>query len=313
MTNKIVTALEDGLKDVSKSAEDGGEAYAKHVEETGSKLEGDAKAHASTDGKNKDDLTKAGEKKDDPASTAHASTAEKDAADKAAAEKAAAEKEAADKAAAEKAAAEAKAAAEKAAATKAKVDDLRTQGHAPQRHLDASDAQLEGRLGKPLYKKDGTLQTDSEGYVLSNQKMDPARTDAASLADTDPLKYKDMYKTTAAGAPKNHSCGPFATAFGSPEDMAKAEDAAHKAISPADPADTRTTVSLDAKTVLGDDGVSRLRGTYIDPSNPVTGTAINYKDADFSGSSILAVYDKNASGGWDLTTMYPEPDKAVNK
>jgi len=310
MTNKIVTALEDGLKDVSKSAEDGGEAYAKHVEETGSKLEGDAKSHAETDGKNKDDLTKAGEKKDDPASKADASKAEKAAADKAAAEKAAAEKEAADKAAAEKAAAEAKAAAEKAAATQAKITELRSQGHAPQRHLDASDAQLEGRLGKPLLKSDGTVQKNADGYVLTSKKMDPARTDALTLPDTDPVKYKDMYKTSATGAAKNHSCGSYATAFGRPEDLESAEAAAKASIPST--ATGRYVADIDAKTAIGDEGMANLRGKYIDPANPTTGTTINYKPVNFDGARLTGVYDQDASGKWNLTTLYPEPDAGVN-
>jgi len=303
VTSKIVTVLEDGLKDVTKAGEDGGEAIAKHLEETGTKVGKDATKHAETEADVTKDLTKAGEHPSEAVTKPEAKTEPKK-------EDPAAEAEA--KAAAEakaKADAEAKAAAD--AATKAKVDELRTQGHAPQRHLDASEEQLKGRLGTPLTDKTGKVQVDKDGYVLSSKKMDPARTDALSLADTDPLKYKDMYKTSAAGAPKNHSCGGFATAFGSPEDLAAADSAARKAIS-AGTTDTRVAVSLDAKTVLGDDGVARLRGTYVDPANPMTGGAVNYKDADFSGSSILGIYDKNASGGWDLTTMYPEPDKGVN-
>ena len=219
----------------------------------------------------------------------------------------AAAKEAADKAAAEDAARKA----EKAAVPK-RVAELRNQGHGPARHLDATDKQLEERLGKPVLQ--GTpprTQLNPDGYVVSSKKIDPARPGASGLTDTDPLKYKDMYKTNAAGNPMNHSCGQYSTAFGDPESMVKADASARAGI-PAGAAG-RHVVTVDADTAIGADGVSGLRGKYIDPANPMTGTQVNYKDVNFSGAKITAVYDQDPAGGdWNLTTIYPEPDKAVN-
>jgi hypothetical protein len=315
MTSKVTSVLKDAAKSVVKSAKNAGEAFAKHIEATGSKLKGDAKAHKETDAKNKDGITKAGSKKADEVPKSDAAKAEKSAADKAAAEKAVADKAAADKAAAEKAAADAKAAAEKAAAIKAKVADLRTQGHAPQRHLDATDQQLEQRLGTPVMQGPKGKETVSmqNGYVASTKKVDPANTAAHGLPDTDPNKYLDNYPNAAGNAVK-HKCGSFSTAFGNEESMVDAEAAAHKAI-PAGSTDVHHVVSIDAKTAIGDDGLNALRGRYIDPANPLSSTgSINYKNVNFTGSAITAVWARgDATQPWKLTTMYPEPDKAVNK
>lgn len=315
MTSKVTSVLKDAAKSVVKSAKNAGEAFAKHIEATGSKLKGDAKAHKETDAKSKDVLTKAASKKPDELPKADASKADKSAADKAAADKAAADKAAADKAAAEKAAADAKAAAEKAAAIKTKIADLRTQGHAPQRHLDATDQQLENRLGTPVVQgKVPKVQINKDGYVTSTKKVDPANTAAHSLPDGDPNKYLDNYSTNAAGVPNKHKCGNFSTAFGDEESMVKAEAAAHSAI-PAGSTSTHEVVSIDAKTAIGDDGVNALRGKYIDPANPLSSTgSINYKNVNFANSKITAVWSRDStSDPWKLTTMYPEPDQAVNK
>ncbi|WP_034266553.1 hypothetical protein [Actinospica robiniae] len=219
----------------------------------------------------------------------------------------AAAKETADKAAQEAAARRA----EKAAVPK-QIGELRTQGHAPARHLDPSEKQLNDRLGKPIMEGDPpTPKMTPDGYVMTTQKVDPARPGAGGLPDTDPLKYKDMYRTKPNGQPANHSCGPFATAFGDPESMAKADAAARAAI-PAG-AGTHELVTIDAAGAIGPEGMGNLRGKYIDPSNPLTGTNINYKDVDFTGTKITAVYDKAPDGSWNLTTIYPEPDRSINQ
>jgi hypothetical protein len=297
MTSKLTSILKDAAKSVVKSAKNVGEAFAKHIEATGSKLKGDAKAHKETDAKAEEGLIKAGSKKPDEVPKADAAKA------------------AADKAAAEKAAAEAKAAAEKAAATKAKIAGLRTEGHAPQRHLDATDQQLEQRLGTPVVQgKVPKVQKGADGYVISTKKVDPANTAAHGLPDSDPNKYLDSYSKNAAGNPNKHKCGSFSTAFGNEDSMVSAEVAARKAI-PAGSTATNEVVSFDAKTAIGDDGLNALRGKYIDPANPLSSSGgINYKDVNFTGSKITAVWSRgNATDPWKLTTMYPEPDQAVNK
>ncbi|MBR7828106.1 hypothetical protein KDK95_17445 [Actinospica sp. MGRD01-02] len=298
--SKITEALDDGLKDVVKAGEEGGEGLAKHLEETGTRVGDGATAHAETEVKNTEELTKAGSKPADPVTDAKPKDETPEATDSTAG-----------LSAEDKAKAEAEEAA-RAAALKAKVAELRSEGHAPQRHLDSSDDQLKGRLGQPLFKRDGKPQTDANGYVVSSKKMDPARTDALSLPDTDPLKYKDMYTADASGALKNHKCGAFATKFGDEESLAKA-DAASRAAIPAG-ATGRISTSIDAKAAIGDDGMAKLSGKYIDPANPADSAGnINYKDVDFTGSTLTGVFDHDpATGKYNLVTLYPEPDKAVN-
>jgi hypothetical protein len=109
----------------------------------------------------------------------------------------------------------------------------------------------------------------------------------------------------------NHSCGQYATAFGDPGSMVKADAAARAAI-PAG-ATGRVPVTIDAAGTLGPEGVSGLRGKYIDPSNPMTGTQINYKDVNFSGATIKAICDKDPVSEWKLTTIYPGPDDGANQ
>ncbi|MBR7832892.1 hypothetical protein KDL01_06440 [Actinospica durhamensis] len=299
---KLATALKDTIGGVAK---DSSGKMAEFHEDTASIGEETSQALVDKDAGLAGDVTAL--HPDDAAPTVPKPTsAEADTASSTAAEDAAS-KEAADKAAAEEAARKA----EKAAVPK-RVAELRNQGHGPARHLDASDKQLEERLGKPVLQGNPPrTQLNSDGYVVSSKKIDPARPGAGGLADTDPLKYKDMYKTNAAGNPMNHSCGQYSTAFGDPESMVKADAAARAGI-PAGAAG-RQVVTVDAGTAIGADGVSGLRGKYIDPANPMTGTQVNYKDVNFGGAKITAVYDQDpASGDWNLTTIYPEPDKAVN-
>ncbi len=146
--------------------------------------------------------------------------------------------------------------------------------------------------------------------MVTTKKIDPARPGASSLPDTDPLKYKDNYNLDKTGAPTNHKCGSFATAFGDGESMVKADDAARASI----PAGStgRTAVTIDANGAIGADGVAGLRGKYIDPANPITGTAPNYKNVNFTGAKITGVYDPDGAGGWRTVTIYPEPDTTVN-
>jgi hypothetical protein len=312
MTNSIVKAFEDGAKEIGESAAKGATAYAGHVEEAGGILAKSGERHLTNDTDLGADMSKISTPKEDPSlpkSTSGSGSG-------GAASGAGADEEAAAKAAAEKAAAD-KAEAEKAAAIQGKIADLRTQGHAPQRHLDANEDQLKGRLGTPVMqgKKGAPPKPQiSNGYVVSNKKMDPARPGALGMSDSDPLKYKDNYTTDKSGNPANHKCGNYSTAFGDAESMVKADSAARAKL-PATPApgNNREAVSLDAASTIGPEGMGNLRGKYIDPANPMTGTQVNYKDVNFTGSGILGIYDHDASSGkWNLVTMYPTPDDKVN-
>jgi hypothetical protein len=312
MTNSIVKAFEDGAKEIGESAEKGATAYAGHVEEAGGILAKSGERHETNDSDLGADMSKITAPKEDPSlpkspsGSGSSGAASGAGADEEAAAKAAAEKAAADKAAED-------------AATQARIAELRTQGHGPQRHLDASDDQLVGRLGTPIMAgKKGAPPTPAKtpnGYIQTTKKMDPARPGALGMPDSDPLKYKDNYSIDKkTGKPANHKCGEFSTAFGDAESMVKA-DAAGRAKIPAGTTGHYSSQldATDTMNAIGPDGIANLRGKYIDPKNPLTGTQVNYKDVNFTGTGIVGHYDQDASGEWKLTTMYPTPDPAVNQ
>ena len=174
-----------------------------------------------------------------------------------------AEEDAAAKVAADKAAEEAAARRAEKAAVPKRIGELRTQGHGPARHLDATDKQIEDRLGKPIMQGNPPRPHEPGRLRRLAEEGRPGAPGAGGLPDTDPLTYKDMYRTNAAGNPMNHSCGQYSTAFGDPESMVKADAAARVGI-PAG-ASGREAVTIDAQSAIGADGVAGLRGRYIDP------------------------------------------------
>jgi hypothetical protein len=60
-------------------------------------------------------------------------------------------------------------------------------------------------------------------------------------------------------------------------------------------------IKLPISDVLGPDGHTRLRGYYMDPSNPGA-----YLPVDFEGGTITAVVRSN-NGSPQIYTMYPNP------
>ncbi|UFS93404.1 hypothetical protein [Nocardia huaxiensis] len=208
-------------------------------------------------------------------------------------------------------AAVAKAGSTDAAADALRISELETQGHSPQRHLHPTDGQLQSRLGTPQLTGNPPHPNFQDGYVVSSGKIDPAKGPVELLTRD---RYMDKYATNNAGDPIKHKCGPFSTAFGDQRSLVAAEAAARNQI-PVGSTAPREVVQLTPEQVraaIGDEGIAKLRGFYIDPANPMTGTRVNYKPVDFTDTKILAVYDRTPTGDWNLTTMYPEPQKRLN-
>ncbi|MBM4794977.1 hypothetical protein HXP44_23645 [Streptomyces sioyaensis] len=99
-----------------------------------------------------------------------------------------------------------------------RVDDLRRQGHGPQRHLDPTDDMLKDRLGKPAGPEDANgnpLKDDDgnpryhyqDGYVQTKEKIDPAHGPNAKerLGEDAYMDAEDMNR--------KHKCDSFSTAF----------------------------------------------------------------------------------------------------
>lgn len=177
---------------------------------------------------------------------------------------------------------------QRAAALNNHIAQLRTEGHAPGRHLDPDDQTLQTRLGTTKLNPDGTPKIKTEGpsvgHVSSENFVDP------------------LTGTTTDGVTGGaHRCGPYATRFNNPEDMARADDYFRAQI-----AAGNDPVFTPISEVLGPDGHKQLTGFYKDPTDPTT-----YLTVDFEGGTIRPVYRVNASGHFDLITMFPEP--AVGK
>ncbi|WP_432000714.1 hypothetical protein [Streptomyces sioyaensis] len=201
-----------------------------------------------------------------------------------------------------------------------RVDDLRSQGHGPQRHLDPTDEMLKERLGKPMkiLDGDGKPSRDDEGkpryhrleggYVQSTDKVDPAHGPDAKQRLGEGA-YMDAEDPT-----KKHKCDAFSTSFNAGEDEAFMHADLHgrSLLDPADPG--RQVFRFAPEDAWGPEGNhhEKFRGFYIDPDRPMTGETINYKPVDFRGANILAIYEPDGMGGHTLKTMFPEPRRERN-
>lgn len=164
------------------------------------------------------------------------------------------------------------------------INTLRAEGHAPGRHLDPDDQALQDRLGTTKLNPDGTpkLKTAGEnaGHVSSKDFIDP------------------LTGTTTDGVTGGmHRCGPYATKFNDPADLARADEYFRARIAAGNGAD-ETPIS----DVLGPDGHKNLTGFYKDPSDPS-----KYLPVDFEGGTIRPVYRPDGAGGVKLHSMYPNP------
>jgi len=173
---------------------------------------------------------------------------------------------------------------QRAAGLQNHINTLRTEGHAPGRHLDPDDQALQDRLGTTKFNPDGTpkLKTTGPnvGHVSSENFIDP-------LTGT----------TSDAESGEPHLCGPYSTKFNNPEDLARADDYFRAQIA-AGILPRPTPIS----DVLGPSGHELLTGFYKDPTDPS-----KYLPVDFEGGKIRPVYKVDSSGGYYLKTMFPEP------
>ena len=164
------------------------------------------------------------------------------------------------------------------------ITKLDGQGHAPGRHLLPDDAKLQTRLGDTKLNTDKTPKIKTEGpnigHVSSKNFVDP-------LTGT----------TTDGETGGMHLCGPYATKFNNPEDMARADDYFRKQI-----ADGGIPGETPISEVLGPDGHKDLTGFYKDPSDPT-----KYLPVNFEEGTIIPVYRPDGSGGQKLHTMFPSP------
>ncbi|MCB5907922.1 hypothetical protein [Streptomyces pinistramenti] len=159
------------------------------------------------------------------------------------------------------------------------------EGHAPGRHLTATDDELKLRLG--------TAQTDANGELKLYGPASPNVGHVKSENNVDPLTGT----TTDGVTGRVHRVGGCATRFDRAEDMVSVDRYYRNYISEnGHPPDHDVAIS----DVLGADGYKRLSGFYRDPGNPR-----EFLPIDFEGGTIKAVYKYRAGRGYFLHTMYP--------
>ncbi|MFG3225392.1 hypothetical protein ACGF07_11530 [Kitasatospora sp. NPDC048194] len=168
-----------------------------------------------------------------------------------------------------------------------RIAALSGEGHAPGRHVKATDAALKTRLGTTIYNQDGSPKvygptSVNAGHVKSRDHIDP------------------LTGTTVDGDHGGvHKCGPYATRYSDPADLVTVDKYMRKYIrehgeAPRDP--------VPIEDILGPEGHKRFTGFYKDPQDPN-----QYLPVDFEGGNIVAIYVKDANGHYDLLTSYANP------
>ncbi|WP_229871787.1 putative T7SS-secreted protein [Streptomyces longisporoflavus] len=170
---------------------------------------------------------------------------------------------------------------------------LKNEGHGPQRHLFATDAQLKARLGEPKLDAQGNYTFKNDGHVRMKDQKDP---ETGTVWDSEPK---------ADGTPKKHRCGPYATRFNNAEDMIQAERVARSKSA----ASGDDVVDIPMSELYGNAEYGhKFTGFYVDPSNPADAAGnLNYRPVDFREGSVKAVFRSDPTSGTRNVTLYPNP------
>jgi len=171
---------------------------------------------------------------------------------------------------------------DRSAETAARLNELRNQGHGPQRHHDPTDEQLAARMGDPILDpRSGKPLLKDNGHVRARNKIDP------------------MTGTTVDGVHGGvHRCGDYATRIDSPEDYVAADRYMREQIGDTGPASARRPID----EVLGPKAHERMTGYYHDPN-----AAGQLKPVDFTDGTVFAAYERLPNGDLNLRTMYVDP------
>lgn len=154
------------------------------------------------------------------------------------------------------------------------LNDLKTQGHGPQRHEgDVTTKQLTDRSTKGFDPMTGTTVDGVTGGTHKFNRhatrfLDPGDYVDAEITMRESQAFKDEEKrATTAG-------------------------------------ESRVVVKLPVETVLGTDFAKKLEGVTRDGS---VKNLIGSHATNFAGGTMIAIYDKQTDGSVKLVTMYPEP------
>jgi hypothetical protein len=158
---------------------------------------------------------------------------------------------------------------------------LAQEGHGPGRHHDPTNRDLFARLGTPTRNADGSMRLDRDGFVESQNKIDPM---SGSTVD--------------AVTGLRHRCGPIATRIDSAADYAKADAYMKEELA----ASGVLLGSRPISEVLGPEAEERMTGLYLDPADPSQAVHV-----DFTEGTIFASYSIDEHGNKALDTLYAEP------
>ncbi len=179
--------------------------------------------------------------------------------------------------------------------TSKRIDELKNEGHGPQRHLEVSERNLQERLGTAAHDANGGFVRRPDGHL----RKDPG-------SQIDPITGTNQDSET--GRP--HFCGTYATRFNDASDYARADEFLR-----AQAAKSGVPRQQAAITDVFPDGDAnrRFTGYFQDPAKPENSDGSpRFRDVDFTGGTIMARYVRHDDGTFTLRTLFPEPDHSRN-
>lgn len=177
----------------------------------------------------------------------------------------------------------------------AHLDELRNEGHGPQRHVEITDEGRKGRLGTAAHDQNGDVLYRADGHVKKDRgsQIDP-ETGTSTDAESGGLHY----------------CGPYATKFNDPADYCRADEVLRqRAVESGRMLQSVRAAELFPSGDLND----RFQGYYQDPKQPEHADGSpRFKEVDFTDAVIKARYRKGDDASIMLVTMFPEPERTKN-
>jgi hypothetical protein len=178
--------------------------------------------------------------------------------------------------------------------TSKRIDELKSEGHGPQRHLEVTERNLQDRLG--------SVSRDANGAVVVNPRNGELRKQPGTQIDPETGTAAD------AVTGRQHFCGPYATRFDEATDYARADEVLRERA-----VRTGKLVQREAIAVVFPGGEDRFTGFYQDRVMPENADGSpRFNDIDFTGGKIVALYEERDDGTLCLKTMYPDPDRTIN-
>ncbi|MFC7623473.1 hypothetical protein [Microlunatus sp. GCM10028923] len=179
--------------------------------------------------------------------------------------------------------------------TGTQIDELKNEGHGPQRHVEITDDGRKGRLGTAAHDENGDVMYRPDGHV---KKQRGSQIDPETGTPTDAMN---------GGL---HFCGPYACKFNDPADYCRAdEELRRRAVDTGELNQEARASDL----FPGQHPNDLFDGFYQDPNQPEDNDGKpRFKSVDFTDCTIKSFYVESDDGALNLTTMYPDPERGRN-